>query len=77
VDIVRGSIEKELKNALEQLRMEGLIHFMKEKRSPLGIRISQLPLSLKDNILYDGTDPQTCKILSGYLIESSQKPQAI
>lgn len=34
-----------------QGHLKSLIQFMKEKKSPLGIRISQQPLSYKDNIL--------------------------
>jgi len=34
-----------------QGHLKSLLQFMKEKHSPLGIRISQHPLSLKDNIL--------------------------
>jgi hypothetical protein len=34
-----------------QGHLKSLIQFMKEKKSPLGVRISQHPLALKDNIL--------------------------
>ncbi len=34
-----------------QGHLKSLIQFIKEKQSPLGIRISQQPLTLKDNIL--------------------------